>query len=443
MWRCFILLAVQLLIFTSVTEGRVQLSDKIYLEASFRPRFEFDNRDFNQETGFDAYGTMRTRIGLGFENLVENTTLYMMIGDSRMMGYTNPYLTGKTPGPIGYDNNLGVNKVYLEVRDIWKPGTAFKIGRMSNDQGRSYIFGPGNWNYFGPRTYDGIKIGYTKGSIDCHLWSFYSSNGDRHWYPLADDPSKAPNSEVEYKRDHTLNGLDLSFGSKMVNFLFFQELDQDMVVDTMYYEDNIALNRFTGAVNLLWKSMNKMHRIDFDFGYQIGKKAHNGGNGDISAYMIAGDYHLYPEFINTIWIGLGFEIFSGNDGADPNNISYFFDNYSSKHKTFGFMDYFKSPTGIKSRGLHDYIFRLGAVPVKDLTCQVDLHSFRVDKAFISTKDGKPAHGLGFEIDSQFMYTMRKGLLGELGIDFFMPNEDWKDDPGYVSTFIYFTLTAII
>lgn len=158
--------------------------------------------------------------------------------------------------------------------------------------------------------------------------------------------------------------------------------------------------------------------------------------------MIAGDYFYYlPK--RKYWGGLGFEISSGDDGTDPGVISYFDDNYSSKHKTFGFMDYFKSPTGIKSKGLQDFIVHIGGYPIEKLKYQVDLHHFSLEKEYVSVKDGKSAHNLGFEIDSQLKCIIRKGLTGEIGIDMFIPDPDWKDKPGDISTLIYLVLTASI
>jgi hypothetical protein len=432
-----------LIIIISEVYGRVQISENIYLDAEFRPRIEFDNRDFSSKTGNDAYTSMRIRIGLRIDDIIENTSLYLMIGDSRMLGYSNPYLTGNPPGPNGFDNNLGVNKVYIEVKDVIKQGAYLKIGRMSNDQGRSYIFGPGNWNLLGPRTYDGIKVGYSYDMLDCNLWSFFGSNGDRHWYPEADDPKKYPDTDIDYKRDHTLTGLDLSLWKKTINILLFLDLDQNPVADTINHTTNIALKRTTTAINIRWRqNPNSGHWIDFDAASQVGNMAYGAGNGEISAYMLAGDWSLHFEKPVKSWIGFGFHILSGWDG-DQDKVTYFDDNYSSKHKTFGFMDYFKNPTDIKSQGLQDLIIRAGLTPLKELDCQVDFHKFNVEKSFKSVKNGKSSNNLGYEIDTQFKYAIKSGLTTELGIDLFTPDEKWKYKPGDISTFIYLALTASI
>ena len=433
-----------LLFCTSAASARVNICERINLDAEFRPRSEFDNRDFSGETGYDAYASMRTRIGLHLENITGNTNLYIMIGDSRMMGYSNPYLTGNPPGPNGFDNNLGVNKVYIEVKDIWRRGTLLKIGRISNDQGRSYIFGSGNWNLFGPRTYDGIKVGFSDDKKAFNLWTFYGSGGDRHWYPVAGDPDKSPDQSKDYKRDHTLTGLDYSLWTKTINFLLFLDLDQKSVTDTINQTTNIALKRTTAAINVCWrKDKRHGHWIDFDAAYQLGALAHEGGNGDISAYMLAGDWSWHLDEPLKLWFGLGFHILSGWEG-EQDKVTYFYDNYSSKHKTFGLMDYFKSPTtGMKPKGLQDIILQGGITPSGSLSCNADLHRFTIEKAYQSVLDGSSSHVLGHELDMSLNYSIRNGLSMELGFDLFLPSDDWQGSSGDISTFIYAVMTSRI
>ncbi|MDP8239141.1 MAG: hypothetical protein P9X24_08625 [Candidatus Hatepunaea meridiana] len=427
------LLVFSLFLFITINaHSRISISEGVFLDANFRPRFEFDNRDFSKDTGYDAYGSFRARIGLMFENLIDDTDIYLMIGDSRMMGFADPYLIGTPPDPNGFDNNLGVRKAYIETRNLIIPGTTLKVGRMSNDQGRSYIFGPGNWNKFGPRTYDGIKIGYKNNETLYHLWSFFGANGDRHWYPAAND----------YKRDHTLTGMDVSFWTKTISFLIFHDLDQQPVLDTVNNTNDVALSRTTAAVNVKWQQNKKSgHRIDFDVAYQMGTKAYQAGNGDISAYMLAGDWSFHFSDRRKSWAGLGFHNVS-DDASDPGKVGYFYDNYSSKHKTFGHMDYFKSPTsGMKPMGLQDIIIRGGLSPLKALSCKADLHLFSVKEKFASAIDGSSANTLGQELDLYFKYSIRKGLSSVLGIDLFFPTKDWKGSTSDQSTFIYVILTA--
>lgn len=433
-------IAVALL--TTKSPAEVVVSDGIYLGAEFRPRIEFDGRDFSNRTGYDAYATSRTRIGLKLDNLIENTEIYLMIGDSRTMGYSNPYLTGEPVGPNRFDNNLGVIKAYVEVRDIFGDGYYLKIGRISNDLGRSLLFGPGNWNLYGPRTYDGIKTGYRGADLSLNIWNFFGASGDRHWYPLDDNPAISPNQSIDYKRDHTLIGMDMSIFDRKINLLMYMDLDQKPVADTLHGGSNVAFNRTTSAVNLHFERDARFkHWFDFDLAYQFGTMAHGAGRGTISAYQLAGDWRCRFNQRMNPWLGLGFHVLSGDNGESPDRITYFYDKYCSKHRVFGNMDYFKSDVGIKSFGLQDFILRAGFNPLKGLSCKIDLHHFAVQKPFPSEVDGASAYTLGQELDATVKYAIRKGLKAELGIDLFWPTKDWQGSGRDLSTFVFMVLTA--
>lgn len=438
------LVSLIILVMVGSAQAKIAIREGVYLDGEFRPRLEFDNLDFSNDTGFDAYASYRTRLGLGLDNLIENTMLYLMIGDSRMMGYANPYLTGKPPGPNGFDNNLGVVKAYLELRNLFGEGSYVRVGRMDNDQGRYRIFGPGDWNFNGPRTYDGIKVGYQRESWAVNAWSLYGANGDRHWVPISSDPATYPSPSVNYKRDNTLTGVDVSLIPQKIELMIFLDLDQNPVADTLHGGSHVASSRWTAAtyVEHQW-GPSKTIWLEFDAAYQFGAMGHPGGNGDISAYLLAGDlgWKFYPRL--NLWAGPGFHILSGDNGLDADEINYFYDNYCSKHRVLGHMDYFKSITGIKSYGLRDLIFRAGISPLKKLSVNLDLHHFSVQKAFSSEVDGSPAHSLGMELDTTTKYTIRKNVQTQVGIDFFWPTEDWQGPDSDMSTFIYVVMQVLL
>ena len=325
--------------YIGMLDAAVKLHENVVIDAEFRPRVEIENRDFHGGTGLDSYATYRTRLGIALKGLAENTDFYLMIGDSRMMGYSNPYLTGDPAGPNRYDNNLGVIKAFFKVSGIFGKGSFLKIGRMSNDQGRALLFGPGNWNYFGPRTYDGIKTGITRGEISLNIWHFYGANGDRHWYPLEDDPSQIPNSEIDYKHDHTLTGVDVSVGEKRVNLLTYLDLDQESIADTVHGGNHAAFTRITSAVNLHFaREKTSVFWFDADFAYQSGSMAYGGGYARISSYLAAADWGWCFQQSTQSWIGIGFHILSGDDGKNPGQVTWFYDKYCSKHRVLGHMD---------------------------------------------------------------------------------------------------------
>jgi hypothetical protein len=112
------------------------------------------------------------------------------------------------------------------------------------------------------------------------------------------------------------------------------------------------------------------------------------------------------------------------------------------------MDYFTNYDANKNYkkayGLRDLIFRIGASPLKDLKCQLDLHNFTSQKKFISEVDGvKHATCLGWETDFTFDYQVQKGLKARLGYDMFFPTEDWQGRGADRATFIYLEITSTL
>lgn len=440
----FIVILLLLVSLTNTAHTAATVAEGISIDAEFRPRFELDGKDFNSDTGYDSYGTLRTRLGIKADGIIENSIFYFQIADSRQMGYTNPYLTGTSPGPNGFDNNLGVSRVYLEVRDIAHKGMMFKIGRFDNNHGRAYIFGAGNWNPNGPRTYDGVKFGMETEHYSYHLWSFYGVGGDRHWIPEDHNPAKVPNAMVDYKTDNTLTGVDYTFLDSQINLLAFLDLDQRPVEEIATGKVNVAQSRWTVAANLKRDcTVIQPAKLDFDAAYQFGSMGYDTGKATIAAWMLAGDFIYNVSKNHDFWLGAGFHFTSAINPDEPTKVNWFNDRYASLHKIHGSMDLFKDPEGIKSHGMRDFIIRSSFQPMENLTCKLDFHHFAVGESFVSRADASDANVLGQELDVSVDWEMRKGLSAQLGADIFQPSEDWKGRGANIGTFAYLMLLAKI
>ncbi len=428
-----------------VGHADIELSDKVSLSGQFRPRLEIDATSFDSAVPVDQYATIRTRLGITVTDPVPHSRFHLLIADSRAMGYSDPYLEGHPIGPNQLDTNLGVVSVYALIDDIVRPGLYLKVGRFDNNQGGNRIFGPGNWNYAGPRTYDGIKAGYRAADYAVNLWSFYGLNGDRHWYP---DPAarpewELPDPDLDYNHDHLLSGLDVRLLAERLQFLAFLDHDAHQVEDAATGEGHAAALRGTVAVYGKWACDQWQEQggvsMAGNLAYQFGRLGTSGGTSAISAWLATGDVAYSPGGRFAPWGGLGFDLTSGDRNAGAGDTYYFFDYYYSKHSKRGHMDYFKSPTGIAARGLQDLIVRVGAQPVEPIEIQLDAHYFRTMKPFESKVDAAGAHSLGAELDLTTSYRVRGNLTGDLGIDLFLPTADWQGEGTDPTLFVYTTL----
>jgi len=432
----------------AASSGEIRIVDGVFVDGYIRPRLEIDDRDFDRSTGPDSYTTLRTRLGFRVTDIIPDTTFYILLADSRTMGYSDPYLEGENIGPNQRDADLGVNQAWLFIDNLGADGVYLKVGRMENNQGRNRLFGPGNWSHNGPRTYDGAKGGYRTGEFQINIWSLYGLNGDRHWYP---DPSqfpdwKTPDPDIDYKYDHTLNGMDVRAFDEDLQFLFFVDYDQARVTDLTTGNDNPASVRYTGAVYASWSSADDWKRdggvwLAADYAYQFGTVGTVAGEADIDAWLAMGDIAVSAGGKFQPWMGVGADVTSGDGGADRNEVHYFYDFYYSRHSYRGHMDLFKNPFAEPSLGLQDYIVRAGFKPHKSTSVQFDAHYFRTEQPFVSQDDADEAHELGYELDTTVNIKIREGLSSRIGFDVFWPSDDWKGPHGDQAHYGYAEITG--
>jgi len=410
--------------------SQIKLSDGIYVDGYIRYRAEWDGRDFDSNTDMDTYSTLRTRLGFKAENIVENTVMYLMLGDSRTLGFEDPYLSGSHIGPNRFDNNVGAVQAYLEISDFFHPHLTLKLGRMENNMGRGRFFGPGNWNHNGPRTFDGFSLMYRTASASARFFNYWGYGGDRYW------------AEPGSNTDHYLSGIDWRFMKDSLQFLMLWDHDNKEILceSDGKYNDRLSLITLLGYY--IWNNKSKggnFWSLTIDAAYQLGNRGSVIGEADISAYMFVAGLSYTLLTPKKPWLGLAVDITSGDDGSDPGKNKYFQADYFSKHGSQGHMDYFKSVAS-KSLGLQDFIVRCGFAPMKQGSIAVDFHTFRYQESYISKADGQTANAIGYEIDTKTNYTLRKGLSLIYGLDVFFPSDDWGGIDADTALFSYLSFT---
>ncbi|MFC1564370.1 alginate export family protein [candidate division KSB1 bacterium] len=413
----------------NTTFSQIKIGDGLYLDGYMRYRMEADGRDFDSGTNIDTYSTLRTRIGLRADNVIENTIFYLMIGDSRTLGFSDPNLAGYNIGPNRFDNNLGVVQAYVEIHEFLHESLTLKFGRMGNSIGRMRLFGPGNWNHNGPRTYDGLSIQYNNPDYSIRLFNLWGYGGDRHW------------EEPSLNEDHYLTGLDGRFFEENLQLLFLWDHDDKPVLNQNNGRYNNLFSRYMLAGYYGWTQSNSdagYLKFDLDLAYQFGDQAFSGVNADISAYISTWDISYRFVSGKKPWFGIGMDITSGNDGSDAGKIKYFTADYFSKHNLQGHMDYFTSVSS-KILGLRSIILRGGFDPADNFNLRADIHRFSFAEEYISLKDGTSVKTVGGELDITADYLMREGLSIRFGFDIFIPSEHWQGENADLGLFSYLSI----
>ncbi|MFC1477664.1 alginate export family protein [candidate division KSB1 bacterium] len=415
-------------IFGDRLSAQVEIGKGLTLDGYMRYRTEWDDRDFSGLRETDSYSTLRTRLGLKAEEIIESVTMYLLIGDSRTLGYSDPYLEGSPIGPISYDNGLGVTEAYVKIGDFFHPSLTAVLGRMQFNHGRNRFFGPGNWNVNGPRRYDGFYMQYAVPFGSVKAFRFWGMQGDRHWRP---EPSN---------KDHMLSGIDVRLLREQLQLLLLCDHDAEETVSILDGSKNTHLKKYTFLGYYGRKQQDGGWKVDLDWAYQWGEQANLLGTSTIGAYMAAGDCAYYFDKNRSPWLGIGFDMTSGDDGSDPEKVSFFTAEYFSKHSFQGQMDYFMQVSA-KQPGLQSLILRGGFAPDDRSRVTVDIHSFMYQEPYISLMDGEDTHAIGREIDITADYELRQGISMSFGLDLFFPSDHWAGPDSESTLFSYLSLTT--
>jgi len=146
---------------------------------------------------------------------------------------------------------------------------------------------------------------------------------------------------------------------------------------------------------------------------------------NIGAYMfgLRFKYNILHDVYNP-YVGLGFDLLSGDDDATDDDFNAFNTLYATNHRYYGYMDYFTGiPAATMNLGLRDFILRCGYSPRSDMTLMVDGHAFSTAKKNINDHTY-----LGSELDLTMKYDYREDLGIQLGGSMFIPGDIPKETP---------------
>lgn len=142
-------------------------------------------------------------------------------------------------------------------------------------------------------------------------------------------------------------------------------------------------------------------------------------------------------------VAAGFDITSGDDGNDPDELNTYNNLYYSGHNFRGYMDYFyDNPYA----GLLDLFLRFQIYPCENSWLGADLHYFQtVEEYYIVDPifDFAKSNNLGMEIDLTAKYKIYDNFEFQGGTSFFFPADDWQGNDAKTGTWYYFMFTALM
>ncbi|MCB2212483.1 alginate export family protein [bacterium] len=418
----FVLAFVSILLLAGFALAELPLlSDVVTLDMNLRPRYEVDGRDFNSDTGMSDYGTMRTMVGI---NVMPNENLLIRVKfkESRHLG--TQLSNNRTT------SSFDAQEAYFKLKNVFDRPIMVKAGRFEYKLGRNRIFGPGGWNIYGPRSYDGMKVHFDTIMGDWSLLLAKVTDYDaahvnlaNNVYGTANQSSKSDRNLIVLSGKLFEDHFQPLFSADMNNNEPATQEDADILYTAGFFYKRMLGDNF---------------KFMMDGAYQFGKKA----DRDVASYLVAADVYYMLGGEKNWYIGAGADMTSGNkwdedSPVDDDNV--FYAPFMSRHVYRGYMDYFQDVR----RGMIDAIFHVGFKPENGVSVMVDVHSFMFanDAAYVDTNGQVVEYTqVGQEIDVRSIIPVNENVNLDCGASAFMPTDDWVMDGDMA---LWFYLAAVV
>lgn len=398
-------ISLLLIIILFLSSALLTAQDKVKVNAQIRPRFQYDDKDFNSNTAANSFTELRSWLGVLYSPS-ENLSGFVQIQDSRRFG--------EEPSTLSDTKNLDLHQAYFNIQKLFKLPFDLKVGRMELSYGSQRLIGAVGWHNVG-RSFDGSILKLVTKSINI-------------------DFIAARTNETGFAGDSLDTFLYSAYGDVVVA----DKLNiQPFVIAE--YEAKADFNRYTIGLYMGCKDKKKAFQHELDAAYQLGSQ---NANQDISAFMVA--YNLGYTFNTKIkpMIGAGVAYLSGDDGSDAEKYKVFNTLYATNHKFYGYMDYFLNiPNSTYGLGLMDFHVKASIVPIEKFKVALALHMFNANADY-TLLDGNTSTNFGSEMDLTLAYGYSKNVKFVGGFSLFSAGDIFKETRGGdLSTWTY--LMAIV
>ncbi|MFC2135289.1 alginate export family protein [Bacteroidota bacterium] len=398
---------LSLIIFLSINNF-LEAQNNVEFSAQIRPRFEVDNKDFNNATETKNLGLLRTRVAMKFSP-AENLELFFQAQDSRDMGYETNSLTNM--------KNLDVHQAYVKLRNFFELPVDIKLGRMEITYGSGRFLGINNWNNVG-RAFDGAVV---------------SIKANEHKFDFI-----AVKEEENYQFGDSADVDILAFVSDIYIASKFK------VQPFIMWQKNTPLNilsRFSTGIYSKGALAGYFHEADL--AYQFGELTdENGAKLNIAAYIASITVGVKLNLPVKPTFNAGLDILSGDDNPNDESYNVFVSPYGDKHKFYGMMDYFKNnPLHTYNLGMINIRGGIAIDPVTGLNVKLDMHLLNSFEDYI-LNNGSRSKQFGTEGDLTIKYKYSEYINLQAGASIFIPGEIFEETKGSDNSFwFYFMMVA--
>jgi hypothetical protein len=384
---------------------------QLEISAQLRPRVEYRNGyRFPIDSGAtDAFFiSQRTRLNLSYTDTLLET--YLSLQDVRVWG---------DEAILSDDPSFGLAAGWIGLK--LKHHFHLRAGRQELSFADQRLIGPAEWRQQA-RSHDALLIGWNSEQWKLQLAAAFNQNAER----LAS----------------TSYGLNQY---KAMTVLYAERTKGALTGHFLGIADGIQ-NLYSGGEEMDWRFTNGV-QLQYQYNswnFKLGGYTQNGVrflNGrTIRAHML----HAGITYkINNITIEGTYDLLSGQDTSATYTA---FDNlYASRHRFYGFMDYYTSfPFDMKEGGLQALALQFQYNQKDKHIWRADIHHFLLDEPVLDVFTGVASgRQLGNELDLLYTYNLREDIHISLGHSFYFPGEDLDlikgGDTRLISTFSYLML----
>lgn len=398
------------------------------IDAEVRVREYVDlNRDFDSDVDDpNNFAVMRTSIGLSFD-AGRFASAYIQLRDTRGLGEPATTTTSL--------EQVDLHQGYLHIANIYDSPLALRIGRQEMAYGAERQIGALDWNDVG-RAFDGIRLMYDIEDFGWfHAWAMklnetggISTIQSGAGITVSDDEAAFLGAYLHY---------DANEETAIEVYVLDVYSDQgDDTFGSVVVEGNTG-NQITAGGRITFANPDLGVKFYGEGAMQLGSAPEILDPDDPNA-TVAPDYkgfaatagvdYTLPTTVNA-WLGVEFNMASGDDGTDPLEIGTYQQLFPTGHGVLGYMDFvgWQNIMAIRARA--------GVKPNDQWKLWADFHVFQTVEAADGWYDASGMlllgghedfdSALGNELDlsASFMVDENLSFLGVLGM--WMPG-DWQN-----------------
>jgi hypothetical protein len=309
--------------FIFVASTIAQAAD-IKFSGQIRPRWEYQDRDFNDATDGNTVVDGRVRLN-ALADIDEKTSAFIQMQAIRTWG--DPVLGNGAEVPNDQDTSVGLHQGFFTIKDLYNLPVDLKFGRQEFILDGHRLFGDTLWTP-GEQSHDGVRLTHSAGN---HTLVYFMSRNL--------ETSSSENNLTDNDTDTDVHVFYGQFKGILGGALSlqFSYLNDDSLEGTAGASDN---DIYTAG----FRQAGTLGGIKYrgEFYYQWGDSEANGTGWERDAYLFgvrAGK--AFGGAMKPV-VTLMFDYVSGTDAGDissKDNAS--FDTlFDTGHKFYGFMDHF-------------------------------------------------------------------------------------------------------